>query len=67
MRYILRKFVEAETVEEALQKEPKTPVHDAYLKEGEEPKGGGERCSAIGFALPPEDGLMPLEMSRKKR
>jgi hypothetical protein len=41
MRYILRKFVEAATVEEALAKDASTPVHDAYLKEGEEPKGGG--------------------------
>jgi hypothetical protein len=57
MRYILRKFVEAATVAEALAKDASTPVHDAYLKEGEEPKGGGGSSfvSAIGFALSPCD------------
>lgn len=56
MRYIIRKFIDADTVEQALVKEKKTPVHDAYLKEGQEPDGrDGEGCSAIGFYVPAED------------
>jgi hypothetical protein len=72
VRYILRKFVEAGTVEEALSKDSSTPVHDAYLKEGEEPKGNTLFTHAIGFSAP-VDGPVPDEYwgeplsSRKKR
>lgn len=69
MRYIIRKFVDAATVSEALRKEPETPVHDVYLKEGEEPHKGDSYVNAVGFYCQPESDLMPLEMgtSRKKR
>lgn len=53
MKYILRKFVEAETVAAALLKDSSTPVHDAYLKEGEEPKHPDGSVAAIGFRADP--------------
>jgi hypothetical protein len=52
MRYIIRKFVEAQTVSEAIAADAKTPVHDCYLKEGEEPKESKSRIEAIGFLIP---------------
>jgi hypothetical protein len=55
MRYIIRKFVDAKTVQEAMSKEQNTPVHDCYLKDGEQPKSENEGCSAIGFQIPIDD------------
>jgi hypothetical protein len=55
VRYILRKFVDANTVLEAIAKEPTTPIHDVYLKEGEEPKSAAGGCSAVGFSAPTDD------------
>ena len=69
MRYIIRKFIEAETVSQALQKERDTPVHDAFVEEGERPRGAGRQLKgAVGFGMPepaafPEDGAT---MRRKK-
>jgi hypothetical protein len=37
MRFVIRKYIDATTVKEAIDKEPETPIHDCYLKEGEEP------------------------------
>lgn len=54
MRYILRKFIDADSVSEAIAKAEATPIHDVYLREGEEPKRGeGSSCHAIGFSSPP--------------
>jgi hypothetical protein len=50
MRFIVRKFVDATNVADALGKEPQTPVHDVYLKEGEEPKRGDPK-DLIGFRI----------------
>jgi hypothetical protein len=47
MRFILRKYVDADSAREALEKDATTPVHDCYLKEGEEPKR--ELKDAVGF------------------
>jgi hypothetical protein len=62
MKYIIRKFVEAGTVQEAIRKDRKTPVHDCYLKEGE---SQSHLESAIGFSLPaaPDDCY---ELRRKR-
>lgn len=68
MRYIIRKFVDAQTVAEAISKEPQTPIHDAYLKEGEEPNESGGYCSAVGFGVPTDDQWRSGEIiGRKKR
>jgi hypothetical protein len=66
MRYIVRKFIDASTVQEAIAKESETPIHDVYLKEGEEPKPRpSDTCSAVGFYLPAyEDPAIPSD--RKK-
>ena len=68
MRYILRKFVEAETVAAAVAKDATTPVHDAYLKDGEEPKRGDGLTSAVGFSIPLDESRLDGEIvgSRKK-
>lgn len=50
MRYILRKYVEANSAAEALKLDRKTPIHDLYLKDGEEPKTP-TRTDAIGFMV----------------
>lgn len=67
MRFIIRKFVDAETAKEALEMEPKVPVHDVYLKEGEEPKRDAPR-DLIGFRHPEEAsfGFTDEPMARKK-
>jgi hypothetical protein len=57
MKYILRKFVDAATVAEALAKDSRTPVHDCYLKEGEHPPECGGMVSPIGFAAPLQQPL----------
>lgn len=54
MRFILRKYVDAENASEALSLDSNTPVHDVYLKDGEEPKlRRTEVRDLIGFYLPP--------------
>lgn len=55
MRYILRKFVDADTVEQAVALDKNCPVHDAYLKEGEQPKEPPSSVSAVGFSVPNTD------------
>jgi hypothetical protein len=68
MRYIIRKYVDAENVSEAINKEPKAPICDVYLKDGEEPKGTDEKKNLIGFwpstVVAPDDFE---EVSREKR
>lgn len=48
MRYILRKYVDAPTAKQALKLDRKTPVHDVYLKDGEEPRKDIQ-TQAVGF------------------
>ena len=67
MRYILRKFIDADSVLEAIAKEPAAPLHDVYLKEGEEPKPGAGSCSAIGFFNPTEDNWRADELGASDR
>jgi hypothetical protein len=52
MRFILRKYVDAETAKDALKLDRKTPVHDCYLRDGEEPKHikDSHLKDAIGFS-----------------
>jgi hypothetical protein len=57
MRFILRKFVDAETAAAALDLDKSTPVHDVYLKEGEEPKRDNTPRDTIGFWHPEEPSL----------
>jgi hypothetical protein len=68
MRYILRKFVEAPDVAAALAMDSHTPVHDAYLKEGEEPKRVDQLSPAIGFMAQLDDAWRRDEVfgARKK-
>lgn len=55
MRFILRKYVDADNAQEALNQDKATPVHDVYLKDGEEPKRpSGGTCNAVGFLHPNE-------------
>lgn len=64
MKYIIRKFVDAETVQDAIKKDRRTPVHDCYLKDGEHPKD--ERLeSAIGFSVV-GGSEFPYELKRKR-
>jgi hypothetical protein len=49
MRFIVRKYIDADNAKEALDKEPSVPVHDIYLKDGEEPPR--KEVTAIGFRL----------------
>lgn len=51
MKYILRKYVDAKNAKDALALDKKTPVHDLYLKDGEEPKQGST-TTAVGFRVP---------------
>jgi hypothetical protein len=64
MKYILRKFIDADSVQDAVRKDRKTPVHDCYLKDGEAPSDGGA-ASAIGFSLPA--GPDELHEMRRRR
>lgn len=54
MRFILRKYVDAGNAQEALALDARTPVHDVYLKEGEEPKRDDKPKDLIGFWHPEE-------------
>lgn len=65
MKYILRKYVDAESAKEALALDRKTPVHDLYLKDGEEPKVQSF-THAVGFHAPIPDDSVPYEL-RKRR
>ena len=49
MRFILRKFVDADSAKQALALDKTTPVHDCYLKNGEEPVRGAVGKDCIGF------------------
>lgn len=53
VKYILRKYVEAESAAQALKLDHKTPVHDLYLKDGEEPRQYNQ-TRAVGFSVPLE-------------
>ena len=64
MRYVVRKFIDAKSVQEAIRLDRKTPVHDCYLKDGEQ-TAESSQVSAIGFQMPMEDGV-PTEL-RKRR
>ena len=48
MKYIIRKYVNANSAKDALKLDRKTPVHDLYLKDGEEPKEPS-KTFAVGF------------------
>jgi hypothetical protein len=67
MRFILRKYVDAENAADALKQDKKTPVHDVYLKDGEEPRRVlTERV--VGFWQDTEVGPGDSEpVARKKR
>ena len=59
MRFILRKYVDAGNASEALALDSATPVHDVYLKDGEEPKRTSEPPrDLIGFYAPPTQDLI---------
>jgi hypothetical protein len=64
VKYIIKKFVTADTVAEALAKEPSVPVHDIYLKEGEEPSK--QEPSLIGFTHPEEPSMGFIDEPRMK-
>lgn len=49
MKYIIRKYVTAKDAESALKLDKDTPVHDLYLKDGQEPDDD-KVTNAIGFA-----------------
>ena len=68
MRFILKKFVDADTAAEAIAKDAKTPVHDCYLKDGEEPKRDNAPKDLIGFRHPeePSYGFSDEPINRKK-
>jgi len=66
MRFILRKYVDAANAKEALRMDRKTPVHDVYLKDGEEPP----KCvpkDLIGFVNDEPIGIYDGEAYGKKR
>lgn len=50
MKYVLYKFVEAETALLAIAQDAQTPVHEVSLKAGEQP--GREHTTAVGFGAP---------------
>jgi hypothetical protein len=66
LRFILRKYVDAETAKEALAKDRKTPVHDVYLKDGEEPKRDGAPKDCVGFIQQSDDYWRKDEVIAKK-
>lgn len=67
MRFILRKYVDAENAIAALKMDKKTPVHDVYLKEGEEPKRSEAKKDLIGFWHDTPVGPYDDEITGKKR
>lgn len=67
MRFILRKFVDANGAAEALAMDSKTPVHDVYLKEGEEPKRSTEIKDVIGFLQKTDPNWRSDEVIARKK
>lgn len=67
MRFILRKYVDAENAKQALELDTKTPVHDVYLKEGEEPKRESAPKDLIGFHVQQDDYWRDDEIRAKKK
>jgi hypothetical protein len=67
VRFILRKFVEADTAKQALALDRATPVHDVYLREGEEPKSDAPPKDLIGFWHDETIGYYDGEPRGKKR
>lgn len=67
MRFILRKYVDAENAKEALSLDEKTPVHDVYLKDGEEPKKPESMKDLIGFRVYQDEYWRPDEIRGKKK
>jgi hypothetical protein len=52
MRYVLYKFVDAETAAQALDQDARTPVHEVSLRSNDESARAGAPVTAIGFAAP---------------
>lgn len=50
--YVVRKYIKATDVRQALRKEPKTPVHDCWVSDD---WGKENLASAIGF----DNGIIP--------
>lgn len=68
MRFILRKYVDADNAAEALTLDAKTPVHDVYLKDGEEPRRPtGDSAHAVGFWHPEEPSYGWTDEPRGKK
>jgi hypothetical protein len=67
MRFIVRKFVDADTAKEALDKEASVPVHDIYLKDGEEPKRDNSPKDCVGFIQGTDPNWRSDEVIAKKR
>lgn len=54
MKYVIRKYVDAENVQQAIERESSTPVHEVYMKdEGELDKGKSSFTNAVGFMFYP--------------
>jgi hypothetical protein len=66
VRFILRKYVDADDAREALALDEKTPVHDVYLKDGEEPKRDNAVKDCIGFVQKADEYWRPDEVRAKK-
>jgi hypothetical protein len=64
MRFVIRKYIDATTVREAIDKEPETPIHDCYLKEGEEPPKSQPK-DLIGFRAETDPYWRKDEIGRK--
>lgn len=67
MRFILRKYVDAENAKAALALDETTPVHDVYLKEGEEPKKESAPKDLIGFHMQQDEFWRADEIRAKKK
>lgn len=48
-KYIIRKFIYAPSVKEALKKEPKTDVAEIFIDESDKPEDEGILPDCIGF------------------
>ena len=67
MRFILRKYVDASHAAEALAMDRDTPVHDVYLKDGEEPKREDKQKDLIGFVYDGPIGPYEDEPTMRKK
>ena len=65
MRFILRKYVDADNARDALALDESTPVRDVYLKDGEEPKRSEAATNLIGFWHPGITGEQLYEAKKK--